>query len=130
MSDYTKVNLEDVENMAPKYGLGDGIEAHFARVPLELEQSGMSLFRLAPNFRFPFGHRHGTQEEIYVLVSGNARMKLDDEVVEMKPWDAIRVPGETMRCFEGGPDGGEIVAFGAPNTGGKDAEMEPGWWTD
>ena len=38
-----------------------------------------------------------------------------------------------MRAFEAGPTGAELLAFGAPNTGpspSKDAEMEPGWWSD
>lgn len=131
MAGYTHVNLkEEVEDQAPKFGYGSAMRAHFARVPLALEQSGLSYFRLAPDFRLPFGHKHREQEEIYVVLSGNARMKLDDEVVELKPFDAVRVPGDTMRSFEAGPEGAEIIAFGAPNTQNADAEMTPGWWTD
>jgi mannose-6-phosphate isomerase-like protein (cupin superfamily) len=131
MSDHTIVNLKrDVEDMAPKFDLSPGLESRFARIPLELENSGMSYYKVAPNFRTPFGHRHGEQEEIYVIVSGNARLKLDDEVVELGQWDAVRIPGPVTRALEGGPDGCEVIAFGAPNTDNKDAEMFPGWWTD
>jgi quercetin dioxygenase-like cupin family protein len=130
MSDHTIVNLREVEDMAPKFGLSDGLESRFARVPLELQNSGVSLFRVAPDFRMPFGHRHEAQEEVYVLVSGTARIKLDDEVVDLRPWDAIRVPGPTMRCIEAGPDGAEVIAFGAPSDGNADVEMTPGWWSD
>jgi mannose-6-phosphate isomerase-like protein (cupin superfamily) len=130
VADYTIVNLNEVEDMAPKFGFSPGLQSRFARVPLGLEKSGISLFRVAPGFRSPFGHRHAEQEEIYVVVSGSARMKLDDEVVELRAWDALRVPGHTMRTFEGGPDGAEIIAFGAPNTENKDAEMVPEWWSD
>jgi mannose-6-phosphate isomerase-like protein (cupin superfamily) len=130
MSDYTKVNLHEVEDMAPRFGFAPDMEARFARRPLELEKSGLGYYRVAPNFRIPFGHRHGEQEEVYLIVSGSARMKLDDDVVELKTWDALRVPGDTMRAFEAGPDGAEIVAFGAPNTDNKDAEMAQGWWSD
>jgi hypothetical protein len=35
-----------------------------------------------------------------------------------------------MRCVEAGPDGIELIAYGAPNTGGGDVEMVPGWWSD
>jgi mannose-6-phosphate isomerase-like protein (cupin superfamily) len=101
-----------------------------ARVPLELEHSGISYQRLAPNFRVPFGHKHKTQEEVYVVVSGSVRVKLEDEIVELKQWDAVRVPKETTRGFEAGPDGVEIVAIGAPNTGPGDAEVEQNWWGD
>src|SRR5258706_8130207 len=118
MSDHTIVNLRDVEDMAPRFGLSGGLESRFARVPLELQNSGVSLFRIAPDFRIPFGHRHGEQEEVYVLVSGGARIRLDDEVVELRPWDAIRVPGPTMRCIEAGAAGAAGIALGPAGGGG------------
>ena len=130
MAGYTKVNLKDVEDQAERFGLAPHIEFRMARVALELENSGVSYQRLAPNFRLPFGHTHKQQEEVYVLVSGSARMKLGDEVVELKQWDAVRVPSETMRGAEAGPDGAEFIAIGAPNTGPGDADMEQGWWSD
>ena len=78
----------------------------------------------------PFGHRHERQEEIYLLVGGNARLRVDDEVVELTPWDAVRVPAGAMRCLEGGTEGAEVIAFGAPNTANTDVETAPNWWTD
>ncbi len=76
MGDYTKVNLKDVEDQAERFGLAPNIEFRMGRVALELENSGVSYQRLAPDFRIPFGHKHKRQEEVYVLVSGSARMKL------------------------------------------------------
>ncbi|MDX6508158.1 MAG: hypothetical protein QOG06_2802 [Gaiellaceae bacterium] len=131
MAGYTKINLkDDVEDQAPNFGLGGKIEARMARVPLELEHSGVSYQRLSPNYRLPFGHTHKTQEEVYVLISGSARAKLGDEVVELRPFDALRVPKETARAFEAGPEGAELIAIGAPNTGPGDAEMVNDWWDD
>jgi mannose-6-phosphate isomerase-like protein (cupin superfamily) len=130
MPDYTVINLREVEDMAPRFGYAPNIESRFARKALGLEQSGISYFRYAPGFRMPFGHRHGEQEEIYVVVSGSARVKLDDEIVELGPLDAVRVPGSVTRGVEAGPEGAEIIAFGAPNTDNKDAEMEMNWWAD
>jgi mannose-6-phosphate isomerase-like protein (cupin superfamily) len=130
VSDYTKVNLKDVEDQAVRFGLAPNIEARMARVPLELENSGLSYQRLAPNFRVPFGHRHKRQEEVYVLVAGSARMKLDDEVGERRQWDAVRVPRTTTRGFEAGPEGAELIVVGAPNTGPGDADLEQDWWND
>ena len=129
----TIVNLKEVEDQAPKFGLSPELESRFATVPLRLENSGISYQRLAPGFRQPFGHRHERQEELYVVVEGSARVKLDDEVAELKRWDAVRVPPQVARQFEAGPNGAEILAFGAPNTGpspGTDAEPAPNWWTD
>ena len=127
MTDFTQLNLaRDVENMAPKFGMPEGMEARFARRPLGLEKSGVSLFRLPPETRLPFGHRHGEQEEVYVVVEGSARVKVDDEVLELKEWDAIRLPPKTWRCLEGGPEGAVVLAYGAGPAG--DTEMEPNWW--
>jgi mannose-6-phosphate isomerase-like protein (cupin superfamily) len=130
MAAYTLQNLKDVEDQAPNFGLSPDLEARMARVPLGLENFGISYQRIAPRFRIPFGHTHNVQEEVYVLVSGSVRAKLDDEVVELKAWDALRVPRDTMRSFEAGPDGAEMIAVGAPNTGPGDANVEQGWWSD
>jgi quercetin dioxygenase-like cupin family protein len=131
MAGYTKVTLkDDVEDQGPNFGYEGKIEARMARVPLELEHSGVSYLRLAPDFRIPWGHTHKTQEEIYVLVGGSLRAKLDDEIVELKPFDAVRVHKNTIRGFEAGPDGAEMIAIGAPHTGPGDAQTVDGWWDD
>ncbi len=130
MSDYTVVNLLEVEDVAPRHGLAPGLQSRFARVPLGLENSGLTHFRVAPDFRVPFGHTHGEQEEIYLLVAGTARVRLDDEIVALRPWDAVRIPPGVARGFEAGPEGAELLAFGAPNTENRDAEMLSEWWTD
>ena len=64
------------------------------------------------------------------LVSGSARIKLEDEVLDLKPWDAVRVHKDTVRGFEGGEDGAELLAIGAPNTGPGDAEVIQDWWSE
>jgi mannose-6-phosphate isomerase-like protein (cupin superfamily) len=129
MTGYTIKNLKQIEDQAPKFGLSPSLEARFAREPLEFETSGLSYQRVAPGFRIPFGHKHEAQEEVYVLVSGSGRMKLDEEIVELAQWDAVRVSSGTTRGFEAGAEGAELLAFGAPVVGGNDAEMIPGWWT-
>ncbi|HEY6836821.1 MAG TPA: hypothetical protein VI142_10290 [Gaiellaceae bacterium] len=129
MADYTKLNLKEVENQSPKFGITE-MEFRSARVPLELENSGLSYLRVDPNYRVPFGHKHNVQEEVYVVLSGSARLKLDDEVLELKPMDAVRIHKDTMRNFEGGPEGAEVLAIGAPNTGPGDGPMTQDWWTD
>lgn len=130
MSGWTKKNLkDDVENVAPRFGMPAELEARFARTALQGESLGLSHMKLAPNFRVPFGHKHGQQEEVYVLVSGSARLKLDDEIVDLRPWDAVRIGKDAMRAVEAGPDGAEYLAFGA-GTDPRDAQMEPGWWSD
>jgi mannose-6-phosphate isomerase-like protein (cupin superfamily) len=130
MSDYTHINLKDVEDQAPNFGLAPDLEARMARVPLGLENSGVTYLRIAPGFRLPFGHKHKQQEEVYVLVNGSARIKIQDEVRDLKQWDAVRLHRDTVRSFEAGGDGAEFIVIGAPNTGPGDAEVIQGWWGD
>ena len=128
---YTLKNLkDDVEDSATQYGLSPALEARFAREPLELQNSGVGYVRLAPGERMPFGHRHKEQEEVYVVVGGGGRVKLDDEVVELRRWDAVRIARDTMRNLEAGDEGIELILFGAPNTGSGDAEVTQGWWAE
>jgi mannose-6-phosphate isomerase-like protein (cupin superfamily) len=90
---------------------------------------GLSLMTLEPGFRIPFGHKHEAQEEVYVVVRGSARIKVEDEIVDVAKGDAIRFDMNTMRDVEAGPDGVEYLAFGAGEDP-QDAEMVSGWWSD
>ena len=130
MTDFTINNLRDVEDSAPKFGMAPDMQARFASRDMGLCESGVSLQRLAPGATQPFGHRHQRQEELYVIVDGAGRVKLDDELVALKAWDAIRVGPDVTRAFSAGPEGLEFIAFGAPagDNAAADAEMTPGWW--
>jgi mannose-6-phosphate isomerase-like protein (cupin superfamily) len=127
MSGYTKTNLKQVENSAPKFGMPSEMEARFARSPIGGETLGLSLFRLAPGFRIPFGHKHESQEEVYVIVAGSGRIKVGDDIVDVAQWDAVRFDKDTMRAVEAGPDGIEYVAFGAGDDPSEVA-MDQEWW--
>jgi mannose-6-phosphate isomerase-like protein (cupin superfamily) len=127
MTDYTLRNLkDDVENSAEKYGLAPDLETRFGRAPLELEGGGFSYQRLAPNYELPFGHRHGSHEEVYVVLAGSGRARLDGEEQELRQWDALRVPPAVARGFAAGPDGMELLVIGFGE--GGDAEMLQGYW--
>src|SRR3954451_19728544 len=124
---FTKVNLVEVDDAAPANGFGHRWEARVAREPLAAEQTGVTHFRLRPGKRSPFTHRHGAAEEIYVVLSGSGRAKLDGELVEVGPLDAIRVAPRTARAFEAGDDGFELLPFGPHHADGEPVE-DP--WTD
>jgi uncharacterized cupin superfamily protein len=129
MSDWTILNLkDDVENAAERFGLAPDLETRFGRTALGVEGGGFSYQRLAPGVAQPFGHRHGAHEEVYVVLSGSGRVKLEDEVRELRQWDVLRVPGPVARGFAAGPDGLEllVIGFGA----GGDAEMLEGYWDE
>ncbi len=131
MADHTIVNLKaGVEDLAPQFGFSPGLESRFARGALGLQKSGVSYFKIAPDFKTPFGHRHAEQEEVYVVISGGIRVKFEDKLVELGEWDAIRVPGPVARSIQGGPEGAELIAYGAPRGEQSDAEMIPDFWED
>ncbi|HTN22465.1 MAG TPA: cupin domain-containing protein [Solirubrobacteraceae bacterium] len=125
---YTIHKLTDTEDMAPRYGLDEQGEARFVTDDLAAEQTGVSLQRLKPGRRQAFGHRHDEAEEVYVVLSGSGRVKLDDEIAAVAAMDAIRVAPAVTRAFEAGPDGLEWLAFGPRRKG--DGEVLQGWWTD
>ncbi|MFL5833856.1 MAG: cupin domain-containing protein [Solirubrobacterales bacterium] len=130
---FTRRNIkDDVEDVGSNFDGASGLEFHLATRPLELEQSGLGYQRIPPGYRFPYGHTHERQEEVYVVVGGSGRMKLDEEVIELRQWDAVRVSPGTWRGYEAGPDGLEILVIGAPNLGESprdDVEGERDWWT-
>jgi mannose-6-phosphate isomerase-like protein (cupin superfamily) len=129
MGRYTKQNLWEVDDAAPRFDMPREMEARFARSSLDGETLGLSLIKLAPGFRIPFGHKHENQEEVYVVVRGSARVKVEDEIVELGQWDALRIDMNTMRGVEAGPDGVEYLAFGAGDDP-TDAELVHDWWSD
>ncbi|HEY5197735.1 MAG TPA: antibiotic biosynthesis monooxygenase [Solirubrobacteraceae bacterium] len=122
------VNLDDVEDMAPRFGYGETGEARFARTALGAVTTGLSLQRLAPGARQAFGHDHGVDEEIYVVLEGAGRVAIDDEVRSIRKLDAIRVAPGSTRAFEAGPGGLEILATGSHRPG--DANLRMGYWPD
>jgi mannose-6-phosphate isomerase-like protein (cupin superfamily) len=127
-SPFTLKRLTEVEDSAERSGLSEIQEARFAHGELDASDTGISHHRLKPNRRQPFAHRHDEAEEVYVVLAGGGRAKLDEEIVELAPLDALRVAPRVVRCFEAGPDGLEVLAIGAHHEG--DGELIRDWWSD
>ena len=131
---FTLRNLkEDLQDLGSNFDGAPDLEFRAATKALELEESGLTYQRVPPGYRFPYGHTHKKQEEVYVVVRGSGRMKLDNEIVELNEWDAVRVPPGTWRGYEAGPEGLELLVIGAPNLGEdprEDVNGERDWWSD
>ena len=131
---FTHKNLKgDLEDIGSVFDGDPGLEFRGATKALELKESGLTHQFIPPNVRFPYGHTHMTQEEVYVVVRGSGRMKVDDEIFELREWDAVRVPPGMWRGYEAGPEGLEIFVIGAPNLGDdprEDVEGRRDWWAD
>jgi len=125
---YARINIDEVEDLAAKYGMGELGEARYLREDVGAEAIGLTYYRMNPGRRTGFGHRHKEAEEMYVVLTGSGRVKLGDEVVELKVRDVVRVAPDTIREFESGPDGMELLATGTHVEG--DGEMLQEWWTD
>jgi mannose-6-phosphate isomerase-like protein (cupin superfamily) len=124
---FTIKNLREVEDMAAAQGLGEVQEARFAHGDLEAEQTGVSLQRVKPGKRHAIAHRHKQAEEVYVVISGSGRIKLDDQVEEIGPLDAIRVGPSVIRSFEAGDEGLELLAFGPRAQGDAEIVQDFSW---
>ena len=125
---YTQKNLRAVKDSAVDFGVSDNQEARFPQKDLRAENTGLAYFVFRPGKRSAFGHRHEAAEEIYVVLSGNGKIRLDDEIVELEPMDAIRVAPKVTRAFEAGDEGMEILAFGPRHEG--DGEIVQDFWPD
>jgi mannose-6-phosphate isomerase-like protein (cupin superfamily) len=131
---FTLTNLkEDLDDLGSNFDGAPDLEFRVATKALGLEQSGLSYQHIPPNYRFPYGHTHKRQEEVFVVVSGSGRMKLDNEIIAVRTSDVVRVPPGTWRGYEAGPEGLEILVFGAPNLGENprdDVVGQRDWWAD
>jgi mannose-6-phosphate isomerase-like protein (cupin superfamily) len=134
MADYAKGNfLEDIPAPDLPPGIPEAIResvfSRFSRSHLGLRDIGVSYFRYAPGFRSPMAHSHREQEEAYVVVEGSGEAKLDDETVELRLWDVVRVAPEVVRAFAAGPEGLTLIAVGGPKPEGGDGVLAPQGWS-
>ena len=125
---YTRIDLYDVEDAAVANGFDHRWEARVAREPLAAQRTGLTHFRLRPGRRSPFSHRHRDAEEVYVILRGSGTVKLDDELIDVRPLDAIRIAPHVARAFEAGPDGLEFLAAGPHHPGDGEPVDDP--WVD
>ena len=125
---YTHKNLLDVHDAAPDIELDQWQESRFATGDLGAEQAGVTHHRIKPDTRQGFAHRHERAEELYVVLGGSGRVKLDDDIIDLRPLDAVRVEPQVFRSWEAGPAGLDLLAFGALHDDAT--EFIPDWWTD
>jgi mannose-6-phosphate isomerase-like protein (cupin superfamily) len=124
---YTIKNLREIEDIAPRFGFDEVQEARFPREDLDSETVGLAFHRVKPGQRQAFAHRHEQAEEIYLILSGEGQMKLDDEVIGVGPMDAVRVAPTVARAFAAGDDGLELLVFGPRHEGDGEVLREEFW---
>jgi quercetin dioxygenase-like cupin family protein len=126
MPDWTRKNFTALKDVSPP---DVRMQWRFARSALESPELGVSRFTYEPGARMPWGHRHRAQEEVYVVVAGSGRAKLDDEVIDLATWDVLRVAPAVIRSLEAGPEGMDVICIGGRKPSGPDSERHPDFWT-
>jgi mannose-6-phosphate isomerase-like protein (cupin superfamily) len=66
-------------------------------------------------------------EEIYVVISGSGRVKLDDKVEDVGPFDAIRIAPNVVRAFEAGGDDLVLLVFSPRAEGDAEVVQDFSW---
>jgi mannose-6-phosphate isomerase-like protein (cupin superfamily) len=123
MPGFTIVNFMDLDGSA-----GGDRDGRFARSHIASDHVGVTLYRYAPNVHTEMGHRHREQEEVYIVIAGSGQAKLDDEIVDLKRWDVVRVAPSTVRAFSAGPEGLQLVIAANDRPEGGDGERIEGFW--
>jgi quercetin dioxygenase-like cupin family protein len=81
---------------------------------LEASALGARMWRLEPGKASTF-HRHFTQEELYVLLEGEGRVRVDGEVLRLQPLDALLVEPDTVRQLFNDTEADQLwLVVGAP----------------
>lgn len=84
---------------------------------------GARLWRLEPG-QASTRHRHRSQEELYLLLEGRGRIRIESELVELAPQDALLVEPETVRQIFNDTEADALwLVVGAPPEAANTLEM-------
>jgi len=90
---------------------------------LGAETLGARLWRLEPG-QASTRHRHRSQEELYLLLEGRGRIRIESELVELAPQDALLVEPETVRQIFNDTEADALwLVVGAPPEAANTLEM-------
>jgi quercetin dioxygenase-like cupin family protein len=90
---------------------------------LEASSLGARLWRLRPG-EASSKHRHQRQEELYVLLEGRGRIRIDEEALELVPLDSLLVePGAVRQVFNDTDQEALWLVVGAPPEPANTLEM-------
>src|ERR687886_603641 len=105
------LDISDAPNWArARFGIAEtDLDMRILRGALGCEHIGVSYLRFGPGWQLTLGHRHPAGEEVYVLVEGRARIKVEDEIHEMRAPSAIRIRGDRLRAVR--PQGHGTSSF-------------------
>ena len=86
------------------------------RASLGITAFGVQVVDLPPNsgeLAPEHDHRHDGQEELYLLLSGDAEVVVDDGVIALDPETFVRLGSSVRRRLRSGPAGARVLMIGA-----------------
>lgn len=90
---------------------------------LEATRLGARLWRLQPGQASTW-HKHEQEEELYVVLEGRGRIRVDDETLELSPLDSLLVePGSMRQIFNDTDTDALWLVVGAPQSPANTLEM-------
>lgn len=126
---YSVARREDaIDFMAEYPGFG---EMRWYTEPLDCEQVSFSWRSMPPDTggRGSYGHRHPGIEEVYLVLSGTATFKIDDDVFEAGPKTAVRVEEDSFRSIHNDTDSElELVALSVKSGPEGTTEKQDDFW--
>jgi uncharacterized cupin superfamily protein len=92
---------------------------------LGAKSMGARLWRLQPG-QASTKHRHRKEEELYVLLEGRGRARIDDELLTLEPHDTLLVEPSSIRQLFNDTDEDQLwLVVGAPPEPANTLEMTP-----
>lgn len=120
---YSKVHTDDVEKVSNAM--------HFLGEPLDCRQVGVTMARCDPDWKGkPHDHTDDGHEEVYILIEGEATVRIDDEDVEMESGDAVWIPPESTRQIRNGDVESSFVLVSAPEDTDNGESEQSKWVPD
>ncbi len=130
MAGYTIKSLLDVPDVLGDY---PG-EMRMATYEVDAAQAALTWRRMPAGTggKGSYGHRHKTQEEIYLVISGTLQFKLDDDVIDVPPGTVVRVAPDVVRSvWNDGPEDVELVIVSSRVDDPRgDTETVPDFWPE
>jgi mannose-6-phosphate isomerase-like protein (cupin superfamily) len=91
---------------------------------LEADTMGARLWRIEPG-QASTRHRHRDSSELYVLLEGRGKLRVDDELLELGPLDTVLVEPESVRQPFNDTDADQLwLVVAAPAEPGNSLEMD------
>jgi uncharacterized cupin superfamily protein len=133
MSEYTilrRAEAPDYSGAAPGAFLGYGRPLGAEQVALNVRVLAPHTHHVPPGADTAWGHGHRTIEEIYLVLAGELRIKLGDQVETLCQYDAVRIPAQTVRAVRNESDEEAAFAMISLRVDDPRAESRPedGFW--